>query len=80
MGRSEAAACSHRRALRSVVEAIAVSAEEAAKLLGVSVRTLRTMTPRLPHLRTCDKNGSKVLYPVDALREWANREARERVR
>ncbi len=59
------------------MEPIAVPVHEAAKLLGVSVRTLREMTPQLPHLRTCDKNGAKILYPVEALRQWANEQGRK---
>ena len=41
------------------MEPIAVTAPEAAKLLGVSLRKLREMTPQLPHLRTGDKSGCK---------------------
>ena len=59
------------------MEPIAVDAPEAAKLLGVSLRTLREMTPQLPHLRTGDRSGCKILYPVDALRRWANEQGRK---
>ena len=62
------------------MEPISVSAEEAAKLLGVSVRTLRGMTPDLPPFRTRDKAGSKIRYPVEGLREYANRKGREKER
>ena len=60
-------------------EPIAVRAPEAAKLLGLSLRTLREITPRLPHFRTGEGKGA-VLFPVEALRQWANEEARKRRR
>ncbi len=43
--------------------------DDVAKLLNVSARTVWTLTEsgELPHLRI----GRRVLYPVDALRRWA---------
>ena len=55
------------------MEPITVNAEQAAKLLGVSLRTLREMTAQLPHIRA----GRRVLFPVDALRRWANEQAKK---
>lgn len=51
---------------------LALRAPEAADALGISVRTLRNLTPELPHIR----RGGVVLYPVDALRDWLHTEAR----
>lgn len=50
---------------------IAVSAEKAAELLGVSGKHLRTHYLRdgIPHLRI----GGRVVFPLDALHAWANR-------
>jgi excisionase family DNA binding protein len=47
---------------------LAVAISDAAKLIGVSPRTLRTLTTekKVPHVRL----GARVLFPVDALREW----------
>jgi hypothetical protein len=47
---------------------------EAARALGVSERTLRTMLPRLPHVRL----EGCVLLPVEALRRWLEAEAKAR--
>lgn len=44
---------------------------EAARVLGVSERTLRTMLPELP----CIREGGAVLLPVDGLRRWAEERA-----
>ena len=45
---------------------LALRPPEAAKALGLSERTFRTLMPRLPHIRT----GGAVLIPVEALRRW----------
>lgn len=47
---------------------LAVSAREAAAMLGVSERLLWTWTRsgKVPHLRL----GVRVLYPLDLLRAW----------
>ncbi len=50
---------------------LALRPAEAARALGVSERTLRTMLPRLPVVRT----GGCVLIPVDALRQWLREQA-----
>jgi excisionase family DNA binding protein len=55
------------------MEPIAVRAEEAARLLGISLRKLREMQRELPHIRA----GGCILYPVDALRRWANERAQK---
>jgi excisionase family DNA binding protein len=51
--------------------ALLVDAREAARLLGISTRTLWTLTDRgeLPAVRI----GSRVLYRVEALRQYAER-------
>lgn len=52
---------------------LAVSAREAAAMLGISERLLWTWTRsgKVPHLRL----GVRVLYPVDLLRIWLNEQA-----
>lgn len=51
-----------------------LNAREAARFLGISLRTLFTWTNRkedaIPHLRI----GSRVLYPLELLREWILRQ------
>lgn len=58
-------------------EQISLSAIDAARLLGISARSLWTLTKsgRVPHLRL----GGRVTYPADALREWANAQAKAAV-
>jgi hypothetical protein len=51
---------------------LALRLSEAAQVLGISERTLRTLTPELPHVR----RGGVLLYPVDALRDWLNQQAK----
>jgi len=50
-------------------------AREAAKAIGISERTLWQWTEDgyVPHVR----RGKVVLYPVDALRDWLQRQARD---
>jgi hypothetical protein len=55
------------------VEPIAVRAPEAARMLGIILRMLRALTPTLPHVRV----GTVVLFPVEALKTWANEQARK---
>jgi excisionase family DNA binding protein len=55
------------------VKPINYSFSEAAASLGVSERTLRAMMKggdNVPFF----KMGERVLFPVDRLREWANRQ------
>ncbi len=54
---------------------LAMRVREAAKAIGISERTLwqRTEDGYVPHIR----RGKIVLYPVDALRDWLQRQARE---
>ena len=51
---------------------LALRPRDAAKALGVSERLLWEWTHRgdLPHVKV----GRTILYPVDALREWLNRQ------
>ena len=55
---------------------LAVSRQDAAALLGISERLLWTMTNagKIPHVRI----GTRVLYPVDALRLWLDEQALNR--
>jgi excisionase family DNA binding protein len=51
---------------------LAYRPREAARALGISERTLRTLTPRLPHLRI----GGVLLYPRMDLERWLHEQAR----
>ena len=51
---------------------LALRPREAAKALGLSERSFRTLLHRLPHFRA----GSAVLIPVDELRRWLSDQAR----
>ena len=54
-------------------ERLALRPQEAARALGVSLRTLWTMTsPRgpIPCVRLPSGKRAAVLYPVEALRQW----------
>jgi len=56
------------------MERLLLSAQEAAKALGVSQRTLWGQTvPRgtIPFVRV----GGRVLYPIDRLRRWIDEQA-----
>lgn len=55
------------------IEPFAVSATEAARLLGVSKPTVYTLLERADFPRF--KVGARVLIPVDGLREWVRRQA-----
>ena len=50
---------------------LALRQDEAAEVLGISVRTLRNLTPYLPTVRM----GGVLLYPVEGVREWLRTEA-----
>ena len=51
-------------------EPLLLDVRAAARLLGVSPRTLFTLTRQgLPHVRI----GRRVFYPLDKLREWVAR-------
>lgn len=57
------------------MEPLAVRADEAARLLGVSPVTLRNWRnqgrgPRFTHVG--ESSRTPVIYPVEALREYAN--------
>lgn len=54
---------------------LALRPGEAAESMGISVRTLRGLLPRIPHVRTGEKNGA-VIIPVDTLRRWLDEEAK----
>lgn len=49
-----------------LADRLALRPREAARALGVSERTLRSLLPQLPHVRL----GGVVLLPVEALRRW----------
>ena len=53
-------------------ERLALRPAEAARALGVSERTLRTLLPRLPHVRL----SGTVLLPVRDLERWLHEQAR----
>ena len=52
---------------------LALRPRDAAKAIGVSARTLWTLTKKgeIPHFRI----GRSLLYPVDALRAWLRERA-----
>lgn len=51
---------------------LALRPKEAAKALGICEKTLRKLTPRLPVVRV----GGVLRYPVQALRQWLDEEAK----
>ena len=51
---------------------LALSLSEAAKALGASERHLRSMPPELPPVHL----GTRVVVPIDALREWLGAQRR----
>ncbi|MFC1635167.1 helix-turn-helix domain-containing protein [Planctomycetota bacterium] len=55
------------------IPCLAMRSRNAAKALGISERLLWEWTDRgvVPHIRL----GKAILYPVDALREWLQKEA-----
>ena len=55
------------------IEPFAVSATEAARLLGISKPTVYTLMERADFPRF--KVGTRVLIPVDGLREWVRRQS-----
>ena len=55
-----------------LADRLALSIEEAAKALGVSPRHVRGLMPELPHVRL----GGRVVFPVEGLREWLQKEAK----
>lgn len=62
----------------TTVESLALRPREAAKAIGVSPRTLWGLTaPRgpIPCVRLGQGKRQAVLYPVDQLREWLNRQS-----
>jgi excisionase family DNA binding protein len=54
-----------------LVDRLALSVKEAARVLGVSERTVREMLPELPHTHL----GRRVVIPLEPLREWLYRRA-----
>ncbi|MBY0398863.1 helix-turn-helix domain-containing protein [Myxococcota bacterium] len=52
---------------------LALRPKEAAEALGICERTLRQLTPRLPVVRI-GRRG--LIYPVQALRQWLDEEAK----
>lgn len=59
---------------RGGTEKLTVNRREAATMLGISERLLWTWTNagEIPHVRI----GTRVLYPVNTLREWLEDQAR----
>lgn len=55
------------------IEPFAVSAGEAARLLGISKPTVYVLMERADFPRF--KVGTRVLIPVDGLREWVRRQS-----
>lgn len=62
------------------VEPLAVRPREAARLLGVSLRTLWSWTQRgiVPCVKVGTGKRKAVLYPVRELQTWLARQAAER--
>lgn len=54
----------------TTVERLTVTVAEAAKMIGVSERTIHQLTKdgKLPHKRI----GRRLLFPVDAVRKFVN--------
>jgi hypothetical protein len=62
-------------AVRPIVglsDRLALRPREAAAALGISERTLRQLSPTLPHLRL----GGCLLFPVPALQRWLEEQAK----
>ena len=55
-----------------LADRLALRLPEAAAVLGVSDRTLRSLVPELPHIR----RGRVLLFPVESLQAWLRDEAR----
>jgi excisionase family DNA binding protein len=56
-----------------LADRLALTVPEAAERLGVSLRHLRAMLPKIPHMRL----GGRVVIPVDDMRRWLSEQARE---
>lgn len=56
----------------TAVERLALRPREAARALGISERSLRSLQHRLPRLRV----GRAVLFPVEGLRRWVRDQAK----
>jgi hypothetical protein len=61
----------HSASLLQSGQRLALRPREAAAALGISERTLRSLLPRLPHMRL----DGAVLIPVDSLRRWLSQNA-----
>lgn len=61
----------------NLVLKLSLRPREAAKAIGISVRTLWTLTKQgeIPHTRL----GRSVLYPVEALRRWLQERSQGRM-
>ena len=59
---------------KPITPALALRCADAAKALGISARTLWTLTDKgaVPHVRV----GSAVLYPVKELTDWLTKQAK----
>lgn len=60
------------------IPCLSMRPREAAKALGISERLLWEWTDKgvVPHVRL----GKAILYPVDSLRAWLQRQAQEKAR
>ena len=56
-----------------LAERLALSVSEAAKVVGVSERLMRTVLPEIPHCHI----GNRVVIPVPLLTEWLRKEAQK---
>ena len=54
-----------------LTDRLALRPKEAAEVLGISERHLRTLLPEIPHLR----RGNTVLIPISMLEEWLRTQA-----
>jgi excisionase family DNA binding protein len=58
---------------------LALRAHQVAKLLNVSLRTVRAWTKQnqIPHLRVGEGKRPMVIYPLSALQGWLDRRGQE---
>lgn len=61
-----------------MTEPLALRAPEAARMIGISTRSLWTLTNRgdVPHVRF----GRTVVYPIEQLRDWLSERAKRSTR
>ena len=56
---------------------LALSVRDAARVLSISERTLRSLVKegRVPFVRLGGSEKSRIVFPTDVLRDWLKREA-----